>query len=357
SCPSRCLFEQNSSCFWTNDRKQKLNWDFGSGRTTSSDTGPSTDHSTNSINGTYIYLETSTGSFGDRAHFISPLYRKSSKTCKFTFWYHMFGDTINTLNIHIRSDDSIDTLIWSLQGNQGDQWRLGTAYLPACASQFKIIVEGIRGTSFTGDIALDDFAFEQCYEDPPLPTCAQAIGDPNQFMCQSKHCIPQANKCDYELDCCDGSDEDDSQCYEYQRCNFETDSCSWEPSAGSPLEWQRYRTNALPYDRRPPYDHTTRSQLGHYLQLRLNSTIQRDTLGTVSNYLGVAAQQGCMLRFWIYFKSSNNGQLVVGYRYAIGDDIRPLSFSSYQSCQSNAGQCSWQRIDVSLSDILTQPTE
>ncbi|CAF4370716.1 unnamed protein product, partial [Rotaria sordida] len=78
---------------------------------------------------------------------------------------------------------------------------------------------------------------------------------------------------------------------------------------------------------------------------------------TVSNYLGVAAQQGCIMRFWIYFKSSNNGQLVVGYRYAIGDEIIPLPFSNYQSCQTNATQCSWQRIDVSLNAILTQPTE
>ncbi|CAF1456361.1 unnamed protein product, partial [Rotaria sordida] len=356
SCPLACNFDQNTTCLWTNDRKQKLIWEFGSGRTASSGTGPSTDHSTGSVTGTYIYLETSTGNFGDRAHLISPLYRKSSKTCKFTFWYHMFGDTINTLNIHIRSG-GIDTLIWSLQGNQGDQWRQGTAYLPTCASEFNVIVEGIRGTSFTGDIALDDFRFEQCYEEPPLPTCAQAVGDPNQFMCQSKHCILQANKCDYELDCCDGSDEDNNICYEYQRCDFETDSCSWEPSSGSEIEWERYRVNAMPYSRRPPYDHTTRSQLGHYLQLRLNSTTQRDTLATVSNYLGVAAQQGCIMRFWIYFKSSNNGQLVVGYRYAIGDEIIPLPFSNYQSCQTNATQCSWQRIDVSLNAILTQPTE
>ncbi|CAF4972899.1 unnamed protein product, partial [Rotaria sp. Silwood1] len=246
---------------------------------------------------------------------------------------------------------------WSLQGNQGDKWLQGIAQLPTCASEFNILVEGIRGTSFTGDIALDEFRFEQCYEDPPLPTCAQAIGDPNQFMCRSKHCIPQANKCDYELDCCDGSDEDDNICYDYQRCNFEADLCSWEPSAGTPLNWERYRANAIPYDQRPPYDHTTRSQLGHYLQLRLNSTIQRDTLATVSNYLGVAAQPGCTMRFWIYFKSSYNGQLVVGYRYAIGDEIRPLSFSSYQSCQTNATQCSWQRIDAPLSAVLTRPTE
>ncbi|CAF4696260.1 unnamed protein product, partial [Rotaria magnacalcarata] len=42
SCPSTCTFEQKSLCSWKNDRKQTLSWDFGSGRTSSIDTGPST---------------------------------------------------------------------------------------------------------------------------------------------------------------------------------------------------------------------------------------------------------------------------------------------------------------------------
>jgi len=128
----------------------------------------------------------------------------------------MFGDTIDTLNIYVRAG-GVDTLIWSLQGDQGDRWLQGKAYLPTCASQFHIVAEGIRGASHTGDIALDDFQFDQCYENPPSPTCAQAASDPNQFMCQSRHCIPKANTCDYELDCCDGSDEDEFICYNYQR--------------------------------------------------------------------------------------------------------------------------------------------
>lgn len=127
----------------------------------------------------------------------------------------MYGATINTLNIFVRAG-GVDTLIWTLSGNQGNEWLPGIAYLPTCASEFSIIVEGIRGTSFTGDIALDDFRFENCYEKPPQPaTCAQ--GDPNQFTCQSKHCIPQTSTCDYELDCCDASDEDDYLCYAYHR--------------------------------------------------------------------------------------------------------------------------------------------
>ena len=63
------------------------------------------------------------------------------------------------------------------------------------------------------------------------------------------------------------------------------------------------------------------------------------------------------MRFWIYFKSTNNGQLLAGYRYVIGDDIKSLSFSNYQSCPTNETKCSWQRIEVPLSAVLNQPTE
>ncbi len=63
------------------------------------------------------------------------------------------------------------------------------------------------------------------------------------------------------------------------------------------------------------------------------------------------------MRFWIYFKGDNNGELLVGYRYSPDSEITNLSFSNYQSCQTNSTQCSWQRIDVALSPILTQITE
>ena len=141
----------------------------------------------------------------------------SSLSINITFSrYHMFGATVNTLNIHVRAGGS-DTLLWSRQGSQGADWYQGIAYLPTCASEFVIIAEGIRGTSYTGDIALDDFRFDQCYEAPPPATCAQAVSDPNQFLCNSRHCIPTGSKCDFEPDCCDGSDEGDFICYAYQR--------------------------------------------------------------------------------------------------------------------------------------------
>jgi len=63
------------------------------------------------------------------------------------------------------------------------------------------------------------------------------------------------------------------------------------------------------------------------------------------------------MRFWIYFKGDYNGQLVVGYRYEIGDDITSLTYSNYASCETNSTQCPWQRIEVPLSFVLQKPTE
>jgi hypothetical protein len=71
----------------------------------------------------------------------------------------------------------------------------------------------------------------------------------------------------------------------------------------------------------------------------------------------MSTEQGCTMRFWIYFKGNNNGELLVGYRYNPESEIQNLTFSNYQSCLINSTQCSWQRIDVSLSSILTQRTE
>ena len=42
------------------------------------------------------------------------------------FWYHMYGNTIGTLNIWMSSNGTSGR-IWSLTGNQQNQWRFGQA--------------------------------------------------------------------------------------------------------------------------------------------------------------------------------------------------------------------------------------
>ncbi|CAF1046788.1 unnamed protein product [Didymodactylos carnosus] len=351
-CPQACVFDGKTLCLWENDRKAERRWEFGSGKTPSIDTGPNTDHTTLSTDGNYIYLETSDGITGHKARLISPLYRKSSKTCAFTFWYHMFGETVNTLNILIRAGTS-DSLLWTLSGNQGNEWNAARVSLPQCASEFRIIVEGIRGTSYTGDIALDDFRFEDCYEKKPT-SCGLLPG--NAFTCNSGHCVPNSNKCDFGLDCCDGTDEDPNICYDYNRCDFEESLGMWEPTAETQLNWERYRVDSRPFQARPPYDHTKQSHLGHILQVRTNSTIARGTKALISTVMGIPSS-GCTLRFWYYFKGDNGGTLSVYYRYAIGDVFQSLitltDATAY--CKTNE-TCRWERVQVQL-DALKEPSE
>lgn len=63
-----------------------------------------------------------------------------------------------------------------------------------------------------GDIAVDDVSFENCMQPLPPSSCSG-----NTFKCDSGHCISSSAKCDFEPDCCDGSEERNSTCSKYNR--------------------------------------------------------------------------------------------------------------------------------------------
>ena len=71
-----------------------------SGRTGTSNTGPSTDHTTLSDAGHYIYIETSYPQLkGDVAQVMTPVFKGSAPKCRLTFAYHMFGSGIGDLEV------------------------------------------------------------------------------------------------------------------------------------------------------------------------------------------------------------------------------------------------------------------
>ena len=72
------------------------------GQTASKGTGPSTDHTTGSADGHYIYIESSyPQQAGDKAEIMTPVYRGSAPKCRMTFAYHMYGNTIGTLEVRV----------------------------------------------------------------------------------------------------------------------------------------------------------------------------------------------------------------------------------------------------------------
>ncbi|KAJ7356103.1 hypothetical protein OS493_027031 [Desmophyllum pertusum] len=65
-----------------------------------------------------------------------------------TFYYHMYGDDINTLNVF-----NGNARVFTKAGNQGKTWFKAKI---AMNLQSQVTFEGIRETDFEGDIAIDE---------------------------------------------------------------------------------------------------------------------------------------------------------------------------------------------------------
>lgn len=81
----------------------------------------------------------------------------------------------------------------------------------------QVVIESVRGSSYQGDISIDDLSMTQfcrSYSGPiptapppttPGPTTPACPGF--RFKCSSGRCIDRGNVCNYKDDCGDGSDE------------------------------------------------------------------------------------------------------------------------------------------------------
>ncbi|VDI15470.1 Hypothetical predicted protein, partial [Mytilus galloprovincialis] len=148
-----CSFQ--SVCnFLTPYSVSRVHWSSRNGCTGSSYTGPCGGYD-NDTNSYYIYLETSSGSEGDAAELTTSVSFDEWPRC-LSFYYHMYGDTINELQVKVVSNYSQNgTVIWSRRNNQGNIWHFVSLDISSLLG-LEIKFVGIRGSSYTGDIALDE---------------------------------------------------------------------------------------------------------------------------------------------------------------------------------------------------------
>lgn len=74
--------------------------------------------------GNYMFIETSyPKKRGDRARFESEIFppTPSNGRCM-SFWYHMKGGHIGTLNVYMRIYGQSETKLWGMSLDQGDRW-------------------------------------------------------------------------------------------------------------------------------------------------------------------------------------------------------------------------------------------
>ena len=149
---------ENTLGLWTQDSGDDFNWTIRSGGTPSSGTGPSS-----ATDGTYyIYMESSSPNYSSKRAILNgpclDLTNETSATA--TFKYHMLGaSNMGSLDLEASTNNGTTwSSIWSKSGNQGSSWLDASIDLGSyIGSTVKLRFNGITGTTWKGDMAVDAF--------------------------------------------------------------------------------------------------------------------------------------------------------------------------------------------------------
>lgn len=183
-----CNFDSESFCKWLQVKGDTFNWRLQRGTTPSGGTGPRRDHTGN--NGHYAYIEASSPrSKGDKARLINGPF--SDVLC-LHFSYSMVGSSIGELNIyHVLH--GMELAVWSKAGPQAyKEWHSDNATL--YGKNYYVIIEGVVGRSYTGDIGIDDIYF----------TKGSCRGEKLAFVDNSTN---SGGKCSFDMGLCDWAND------------------------------------------------------------------------------------------------------------------------------------------------------
>ncbi|KAK7478151.1 hypothetical protein BaRGS_00030598 [Batillaria attramentaria] len=154
-----CNFDQPGFCDWTTT-PDAFEWTLNKGPTSTANTGPESDHTLGTDAGYYAYIETSDPGPGDNAGLESTHLTPNYAYC-LDFWYHMYGTSIGSLNIRLKEKGSVGAPIWTKTGPSEQMWHHAQIDIAAQPAAFSVIIEGICGDSYFGDIAIDDVTLTQ----------------------------------------------------------------------------------------------------------------------------------------------------------------------------------------------------
>ncbi|XP_014790785.2 MAM and LDL-receptor class A domain-containing protein 2 isoform X2 [Octopus bimaculoides] len=119
---------------------------------------PKSDHTTESNKGKYMLA--SAASFPGQKAILKtkPFVGNISSV---SFYYHMFGSDMGSLNVYVRSNNSSEKTIGSLSGNQGVGWKYLCLPIDEGYGHHEVIFEAIQGKGFDSHIALDDVTISE----------------------------------------------------------------------------------------------------------------------------------------------------------------------------------------------------
>lgn len=136
---------------WSQSKNDQFDWTRLSGRTRSCMTGPN-----GAADGRYyMYIETSCPRRSGQKAILSSKTLSLGASSVLKFSYHMYGSSIGTLSVTANG-----VKVWEKYGNQGNAWKTASVDLSSYAGKPTVVqFEGVRGSSYRGDIAIDKLEF------------------------------------------------------------------------------------------------------------------------------------------------------------------------------------------------------
>ena len=177
---------------WTNSRTDDIDWITHKGSTNSSLTGPSEDHSSGTVLGHYLYVETSQSDIGypnKTALLESPLINLTTSSVVFQFWYHMYGREMGNMHFDVSIDSGItwdNDFVPSWTDNE-DLWQKKSISLLAYKGKTVIVrLRYISGIGYESDAAIDDVLIYELLEDN---AAIYAITSPVNPLCNNSDSV------------------------------------------------------------------------------------------------------------------------------------------------------------------------
>lgn len=154
-----CTFEEEeNNCFLEDFQNDDFDWKRKSGRTGSRYTGPQAAEQGDY----YVYTESSRPQrSGDVAILESNAVFEDKRYC-FRMFYHMLGEHMGTLLVKTKTDDGEEEVHFEKSGNVGKNWNRLELNLDLKPGS-KILIEGVVGSGYQGDMALDNISLTSCY--------------------------------------------------------------------------------------------------------------------------------------------------------------------------------------------------
>lgn len=194
------------------------------------------------------------------------------------------------------------------------------------SSFWQIIFEGIRGHNDKGDIAIDDFSLsDDCF----TPSCSM-----DQFTCSDGGCVSLQQRCDWNNDCNDGSDETKCNSTRPGVCSFSTKSaCGYTQDAKDQFDWSYKTGSTASTGTGPKQDHTSGN--GGYMYIETSSPRKNnDKARLLSPVFKATTATDCYVRFFYHMNGSHINKLQI-YRQANSKVAATLLLWSREGSQAN----------------------